>query len=60
MDMKVNNDKEKEQGVEKGQTEEQDDLNARTGPKLYDPERVITTVNDIDFSGSYSYAHYLN
>lgn len=58
--MKVNNNnKEKEQGPEKDQKEEQC-LNARTGPKLYDPERVITTVSDIDFSGSYSYAHYLN
>jgi Uma2 family endonuclease len=47
MDMKVNNDKEKEQGQE-------------TPLKPYDAEQVISTVSDIDFSGSYSYAHYLN
>ncbi|HMI05063.1 MAG TPA: Uma2 family endonuclease [Pedobacter sp.] len=51
--MKVNSDKEKEEGPKKVQDQE-------TSPKSYDPEQVISTVNDIDFSGSYSYANYLN
>jgi Uma2 family endonuclease len=47
MDMKVDNDKEKEKG-------------SQAPSKPYDTERIITTVNDIDFSGTYSYANYLN
>jgi len=45
--MKVDNDKEKEKGPQ-------------VPSKPYDTERIITTVNDIDFSGTYSYANYLN
>lgn len=45
--MKVDNDKEK-------------DKSSQAPSKPYDSERIITTVNDIDFSGTYSYANYLN